>query len=293
MDPLEQQVRHTILLALQEDRAGCDITSKACIPTQQRARAEFVLKQSTTVAGLRFLPWICQAIDETLSLQVFAADREVHTEGKILASIEGNAQSILAGERTALNMLQHACGIAQLTSEFVQAVEGYNCAILDTRKTLPGLRAIQKYAVTMGGGSNHRLHLEERFLIKNNHLRLLQETTLHPVKEAILRARQLRPGSEVEVEVEDLEMLQEALDAGAEWILLDNMTPALVAQAVEITQNRARLEASGGIHLGNVRAYAATGVHGISIGALTHSVKAIDISLRVHFLTKEKTDVHT
>ncbi|MBS0603627.1 MAG: carboxylating nicotinate-nucleotide diphosphorylase [Verrucomicrobia bacterium] len=281
IEGLDQEVRRTILLALTEDRAAFDITSEACISPEKTTRADFVIKQNSRVAGLRFLPMICCAIDETLSWQVHAADGEVCADGMVLASIEGKARSILSGERTALNILQHASGIAHLTSEFVQAVKGFSCDILDTRKTLPGLRAIQKYAVVVGGGKNHRFHLEDRFLIKNNHLKLLKESTAHPVYEAVLRARILQPDARIEVEVENMEMLEEALDAKADLILLDNMAPLLVAEAVKIAKGKAYLEASGGINLSNVRDYAAAGVNGISIGALTHSVTAVDISLRM------------
>ncbi len=281
MEHLEQEVRRTILLALNEDRTTKDITSQACIPPDQLIRADFVLKQNSRVAGLRFLPWICETIDTSLKWHVHAFEGGEYSEGMILASIEGIAHSILAGERTALNLLQHASGVAHLTAQYVDAVKGFPCEILDTRKTLPGLRAIQKYAVKMGGGKNHRFHLEERFLIKNNHLALLKEISVHPVLEAIRRAKILQPEVKIEVEVESLAALEEALQGKADVILLDNMPPDVVAEAVRLGQGKAYLEASGGITLDNVRDYAATGVNGVSIGALTHSVSAVDISLRM------------
>ena len=281
MEHLEQEVRRTIILALNEDRTAKDITSQACVPEDRWIRADFVLKQNSRVAGLRFLPWICETIDSSLKWQVHAFEGGDYGEGMILASIEGAARSILAGERTALNLLQHASGVAHLTSRYVDAVKEFPCDILDTRKTLPGLRAIQKYAVKMGGGTNHRFHLEERFLIKNNHLALLKETTARPVLEAIHRARILQPQAKIEVEVESLAALEEALQGKADVILLDNMFPTAVAEAVKIAGGRTYLEASGGITLENVRDYAAAGVNGISIGALTHSVAAVDISLRI------------
>jgi nicotinate-nucleotide pyrophosphorylase (carboxylating) len=281
MEHLELEVRRTILLALAEDRTAFDITSHACIPSEKRARADVVLKQNSVIAGLRFLPVICECIDPSLACQIFAADGEKCNSSRALAYIEGKAHSILAGERTLLNFLQHASGIAHLTAQFVNAVKGFNCEILDTRKTLPGLRAIQKYAVAVGGGKNHRFHLEERFLIKNNHLKLLHEGISSPVLEAIRRARILQPEAKIEVEVETLKMLEEALEGKADLIMLDNMPPSLVVEAVKIAQGKAYLEASGGVHLSNVHEYAAAGVNGISIGELTHSVKAVDISLRV------------
>lgn len=281
MENLEQEVRRTILLALNEDRSTKDITSQACISPEKMVRADFILKQNSKVAGLRFLPWICETLDASLKWQVYAFEGEEYSDGMTLASMEGYAQAILAGERTALNLLQHASGIAHLTAQYVKAVAGFNCEILDTRKTLPGLRAIQKYAVAIGGGKNHRFHLEERFLIKNNHLALLKEVFPHPVLEAIRRAKILQPQTKIEVEVENLASLEEALQGKADLILLDNMPPATVAEAVKITQGKAYLEASGGITLTNVREYASAGVNGISIGALTHSVTAVDISLRI------------
>lgn len=281
MEHLEQEVRRTILLALNEDRATQDIASQACVPPEKMVRADFILKQNSKIAGLRFLPWICETIDPSLKWQVHAFEGKDYIEGMVLASVEGKARSILAGERTALNLLQHASGIAHLTTQYVKAVEGYPCEILDTRKTLPGLRAIQKYAVTVGGGKNHRFHLEERFLIKKNHLALLKEASSHPVLEAIRRAKVLQPQARIEVEVKSLADLEEALRGKADVILLDNMTPAIVAEAVKVSQGKAYLEASGGITLDNVREYASAGVNGISIGTLTHSVAAVDISMRI------------
>lgn len=281
MENLEQEARRTILLALSEDRIGNDITSRACIASDKSTRADFMLKQNSKIAGLRFLPWLCEAVDPSLKWQIHVGEGGDYVSGTYLASLEGSAQSILAGERTALNLLQHASGIAHLTSRYVDAVKGFKCDILDTRKTIPGLRAIQKYAVTVGGGKNHRFHLEDRFLIKNNHLKLLHESSSHPVLEAVRRARALQPHAKIEVEVESLLSLEEALAAKADTIMLDNMPLPLVAEAVKIAQEKSYLEASGGITLANVRDFAATGVNGISIGALTHSVSAVDISLRI------------
>jgi nicotinate-nucleotide pyrophosphorylase (carboxylating) len=281
MGHLEEEVRRTVRLALSEDRFNKDITSEACIPMDKSAQANFVLKQNSRIAGLRFLPWICEAIDPLLQWQIHGSEGGDYESGTTVATIIGNARSILSGERTALNLLQHTSSIANLTSQYVHAIKGFNCDILDTRKTLPGLRAIQKYAVTIGGGKNHRFHLEDQFLIKNNHLKLLKETISRPVFEAIRCAKIRQPQAKVEIEVENLADLEEALEAKAEVILLDNMPPSLVAQAVAIANGKTYLEASGGITLANVREYAATGVNGISIGALTHSVKAVDISLRI------------
>ncbi|MBI2809849.1 MAG: carboxylating nicotinate-nucleotide diphosphorylase [Candidatus Melainabacteria bacterium] len=281
MQHLEQEVRRTVQLALVEDSAARDITSEACVSQDTHSRADFVLKQNSKIAGLRFLPWICETVDSSLKWQLHVPEGGDYNDGTVLASIEGSARSILSGERTALNLLQHTSGIAHVTTAYVNAVKGFNCDILDTRKTLPGLRAIQKYAVALGGGKNHRFDLEERVLIKNNHLALLKETSAHPVRDAIRRSRILQPQVKIEIEVENLSMLEEALAAKADVILLDNMPAEMVAQAVKLANGQAYLEASGGITIETVREYAAAGVNGISIGALTHSVKAVDISLRM------------
>jgi nicotinate-nucleotide pyrophosphorylase (carboxylating) len=278
---IEQEIERLVLLSLAEDRAPFDITSHACIPTDKIASADVILKEDSIVAGLNFLSLICKCIDPQLSCHSLKLEGRAYSSGTIIASIQGKAHSILVGERTLLNLLQHACGIAHLTAQCVSAVKGFPCDILDTRKTLPGLRALQKYAVATGGGKNHRFHLQEHFLIKNNHLKILKETTPRPVSEAVRRARALHPGIKIEIEVENLAMLEEALEEKADLIMLDNMSPSLIAKAVQIAHAKAYLEASGGITLGNVREYAATGVDGISIGALTHSAKAADISLRM------------
>lgn len=280
-ETLSQEIRRTLQIALAEDHAENDVTSQACLPSETAAKASLLLKQPARIAGLVVLPILCQMLGSDLNLRLFVEDGCYCNPGTVLATVEGNARSILAGERTALNLIQHASGIATLTAEYVDAVKGFACDILDTRKTLPGLRAIQKYAVLIGGGKNHRFHLEDRFLVKDNHIKLLKETTSTPIAEAIRRARILQPGVKVEIEVSSLPMLEEALNAQAEVVLLDNMSVDLVKEAVKVNAGRAYLEASGGIGLADVAQYAATGVNGISIGALTHSVRAIDMSLKV------------
>ncbi len=280
-ETLVQEIRRTLQIALAEDHVEKDVTSQACLPRETAAKASLLLKQPARIAGLIILPILCQMLGSDLNLRLFVEDGCSCSPGTVLATVEGNAHSILAGERTALNLIQHASGIATLTAEYVDAVKGFACDILDTRKTLPGLRAIQKYAVLIGGGKNHRFHLEDRFLVKDNHIKLLRETTSTPIAEAIRRAKILQPGVNVEVEVSSISMLEEALNEQAEVILLDNMSVALVAEAVKINDGRAYLEASGGIDLEEVAHYAATGINGISIGALTHSVRAIDMSLKV------------
>ncbi len=276
---LEEHVRKVITSALDEDLAHEDITSRSCIDAEDIMRAQLILKQRARVAGLLFLPWIFEG--RISSFQLHAQDGMDYEAGTVLATLEGNALSILSLERSLLNLIQHTCGVATLTAQFVEKVKEYSCAIVDTRKTLPGLRAIQKYAVLAGGGKNHRFDLKERVLIKNNHLRHLSRTIENPISTAIRQARLKSDGALVEVEVETLKMLKEALDESPDAILLDNMSPECVAQAVELAQRKVYLEASGGITLSNARAYAETGVDAISIGALTHSAPAVDISLRI------------
>lgn len=278
MDTLVEEIKQLIKRALEEDRAFDDITSKACIDADLNISSQIVLKQRGVIAGLEFLSY---AFDPEIKIKRHVADGETHESGTLLATITGKARSILASERVALNLLQHATGVATQTNRFVIEVAGLDCAILDTRKTLPGLRALQKYAVRMGGGSNHRYDLSERFLIKDNHLAILGQRSSNPVADAIERARKFNPKIIIEIEVEDLAMLEEALKHKADIILLDNMSISMMKEAVAITKGRAYLEASGGIKLNNVRSVAETGVDAISIGALTHSVPSIDISLEL------------
>jgi nicotinate-nucleotide pyrophosphorylase (carboxylating) len=276
MEYLEQEVRRSIFLTLSENRKNTPLS-----PGNAHGQADFILKQPSKIAGLRFLPWICEAIDPALKWQVHAFEGQDCDHGTVIASIEGKAHSILSGERTALDILQHASSIAHLTSQFVKAIDGLRCDILDTRNTLPQLRAIHKYAVTVGGGKHSRFHLEERFLIKLDHLALLKERNARPMLEAVKRAKILQPNVKVEVEVNDLSLLEQALEGKADLILLENLPVEAVAKAVEIANGKAYLEVSGGITFENVRNYAATGVNGISIGALTHSVSLVDIALRM------------
>lgn len=281
LDYLTQEIRRTLQLALTEDHSHNDVTSQACVSEQEVAKASLLLKQPACIAGLIAIPVLCQLFDDKLHANLLIEEGASCPSGTILATIEGNARTLLAAERTALNLIQHASGIATKTAQYVEAVKGFACDILDTRKTLPGLRALQKYAVVLGGGKSHRHHLEDQFLIKDNHIKLLKETSQNPVSEAITRAKILHPNVKVEVEISSLEMLEEALITGVEVILLENMAVEMVKQAVLMNKGRAYLEASGGITLENVAEYAATGVNGISIGALTHSVQAIDMSLKV------------
>ena len=283
--------RATSLLenALLEDRATRDATTYACIDVNQRASATVIAKQDCVLSGLgcvRRILEVFAALDGTVSSHPEVTS---HTEifdgvrlrkGQSIAVVVHNARVVLSCERVILNIMQRMSGIATLTRKYVDAIEGTKAIILDTRKTAPGLRMLDKYSVTCGGGHNHRLDLSDGVLIKNNHIALAGG-----VVPALERALRNRRGSEtVEIEVRSLEELDLVLQNGAEAVLLDNMTPDQVREAVERVQKAGRpvpLEASGGITLENIRAYAETGVNFISVGALTHSVQAVDLSMRI------------
>jgi len=275
--------------ALQEDRATHDATSTACIEPSQRATATILAKQECILAGVGCVSRILDVyavLDSTVTSHYEVTTHQEIFDGVRLRAgqqigvIRHNARVILSCERVILNFLQRMSGTATLTRKFVDAVAGTKARILDTRKTAPGLRAIDKYGVRCGGGQNHRLDLSDGVLIKNNHIALAGG-----IVPALERAQKNRKGKQpIEIEVRSLKELQEALDHKAEAILLDNMSPEDVKRAVEICSKldrRIPLECSGGIKLENVRAYAETGVDFISVGALTHSVNAVDMSLRV------------
>jgi nicotinate-nucleotide pyrophosphorylase (carboxylating) len=289
MDWNSRRITAIIENALNEDRATRDATSYACIDPGQRAAATIIAKQDCILAGVGCVPRILDAYatldgavtshyEVTSHPSIFDGIR-VH-KGQQIAVITHNARVILSCERVILNFLQRMSGVATTTRQFVDAVAGTRARILDTRKTIPGLRVIDKYAVRCGGGQNHRLDLSDGVLIKNNHIALAVGSAT-----ALERALRNRRGNQlIEIEVRSLEEMRQALEHGAEAILLDNMTAESVREAVEICSHLTRrppLECSGGINLENVRAYAETGVDFISVGALTHSSAAADMSMRV------------
>jgi nicotinate-nucleotide pyrophosphorylase (carboxylating) len=267
---LERVVR----TALDEDVGAGDRTTEGVVPADARCRAELVLEEPGVACGIGAARAVFEALDPDVRFEPLLGDGDgVSDPPAPLAELEGRARALLTGERTALNLLGRMCGIATLTARYVAAVEGTGVTILDTRKTTPGLRALEKYAVRRGGGANHRAGLDDAILVKDNHLRIAGG--IAPAVAA------LRDGLPIEVEAETLADVAEALEAGADRILLDNMTPAEVAEAVGLVAGRVPLEASGGISLATVRAYAVTGVDFISIGALTHSVRSLHVSLEV------------
>ena len=277
--PPVADIRRAIRLALQEDLPFDDITTTALFPVRTQARARIIAQQPLVVAGLAAAVRTFQAVDATLVSSIHRQDGERAQDGDCLLQIEGDGRSILKAERVALNFLQHLSGVATLTRRFCDAVRGYPVTILDTRKTIPGLRALQKWAVLLGGGTNHRHSLSDAVLIKDNHLALLSDTTA-PVRTACRKVRASAPGNTtITVEVESLAAVRQALAERADIILLDNMNSATVRQAVRLINGRALVEVSGGITLKNIRAMAAAGPDRISIGALTHSAPGATVSL--------------
>jgi nicotinate-nucleotide pyrophosphorylase (carboxylating) len=270
-------MREIVERALQEDLGSGDVTTEALFEPDQTGRAVIRTKEPCVLAGLPIAQFVFELLDEKLRFVPQARDGERIAARQAITEIDGPLRSILMGERTALNFLQRMSGIATLIARFVEALEGLSTQILDTRKTAPGLRILDKYAVWMGGGHNHRLGLYDGVLIKSNHARLAGG-----VGAALRRARGRAPTTlKIEVEVSSLSELAEALKAGADIIMLDNMSLDEMRQAVERAEGRALLEASGGVTLENVRAIAETGVDFISVGALTHSPKAIDMNMEV------------
>ena len=284
MSQLPPEVYNLIDAALSEDQAFNDPTTHALVPQGIQAVGMIRAKGNGMLAGIEICQAVFQRIDASLDAQVLLPDGSALTPGTDLARIEGDAGSILRAERVALNFLQRMSGIASDTNEYVKAIEGSQARIVDTRKTAPGHRYLDKYAVRMGGGYNHRLNLADGILINDNHIEALrsQEMGLQDViKLALSRASHT---IKVEVEVESLEAAEEAAAAGAHIIMLDNMSPELMRQAMEIIDGRAVVEASGGISMETVRAVAASGVDLISVGGLTHSTKALDISLDLEYI---------
>jgi nicotinate-nucleotide pyrophosphorylase (carboxylating) len=270
-------LRDTLLAALREDVGAGDLTSRATIPSDARASAAYRAKQGLVVAGVRVIEEIVRLVDPQIEFKATSSDGASLQTGGILAEVKGPARAILTAERTSLNLLQRMCGIATLTRQYVDKIQGTRARIVDTRKTVPGLRVLDKYSVACGGGMNHRMGLFDGVLIKNNHI-AFHSSAAQAVKEA---RRHLGHLVKIEVEVRSLEELESALSAGADVVLLDNFDPAETRKAVALVAGRVPLESSGGITLETVRSFAEAGVDYISVGALTHSVPAVDIHLRV------------
>ena len=263
--------------ALKEDINYIDITTDNLIPQEQEGEARFLAKAEGVLCGIDVAIRVFTLIQPDFQYEVFIKDGEYVKKGDIIATVKGKTRTILKGERTALNLLQHMSGIATMTNKIVKIVEGTNASIADTRKTLPGLRPIQKYAVTVGGGKNHRYNLSDAAMLKDNHV-----DAGGGITGAVKKLRtKLGHMAKVELEVRNLDELREALSVDVDVIMLDNIDNETMKKAVEITNGKALLEASGGITEETIRGVAETGVDIISIGALTHSVKAFDISLKI------------
>ena len=265
---------------LAEDLGRGDITTQATVPRSTHGRGRFLAKEKMVVAGIEAAEAVFAALDGQMQIEAFVADGDEVEPGKVIARIQGFADILLAGERTALNLMQRLSGIATLTRQYVTAIEGTKAQIVDTRKTTPGLRMLEKYAVAVGGAKNHRYGLDDGVLIKDNHIALAGG-----IKTAVKKAREtVGHLHKIEIEVMSEAGLREAITAGADIVMLDNQTPEETAQLVTVARemdSRVILESSGGITLANVRAYAETGVDLISIGALTHSARAMDISFKI------------
>jgi nicotinate-nucleotide pyrophosphorylase (carboxylating) len=278
-------VRGIVRRALGEDVPWGDVTTEALIPTSLPARGRFVAREAGIVAGLLVAATVFEELGPDVRFAPCLHDGSRLTVGTVLAEVSGPARPILTGERVALNLMQRMSGIATETARYVDAIAGTGATIVDTRKTAPGLRLLDKSAVRYGGGSNHRFSLSDGVLVKDNHLALLSGGQ---VQEALRAVRASVPHTiRVEIEVDRIDQIEDALAAGADIILLDNMAPGQLRKAVEMIGGRALTEASGGISLETVRAIAESGVDLISVGALTHSVRALDISLELEAADKD------
>ncbi|MEI7436912.1 MAG: carboxylating nicotinate-nucleotide diphosphorylase [bacterium] len=275
------EVAAGIQRALEEDIGRGDVTTQALVPAGQPGRAAIISRVACVVAGLDIARAVFSAVDARLTCELLAADGQLVAPGAILLRVHGPLGAILTAERTALNFLQRLSGIATLTRRFVDRVRPLQTRILDTRKTTPGLRRMEKYAVTCGGGTNHRMGLYDMVLIKDNHRALLRQAGIATLAAAVETARMRAAGVPVEIEVENEAELADALNGKPDWVLLDNMNTDQLRSCVALCAHRCPLEASGGVTLENVAAIAATGVDAISIGGLTHSATAVDLSLEL------------
>ena len=254
--------------------SGGDITSKATIAEDARFTAEMNARQSIVAAGIDIAAAFFRALDPEIEIELHAKDGDRVEHGSMLMRLAGNARAMLTAERSALNTLQHLSGVATLTRRYVDAIAGTGTILIDTRKTIPGLRVLEKFAVRMGGAQNHRMRLDDGVLIKDNHV-----AVSGGVAEAVRRAKGANTGLQVQVEVDRIDQIEPALDAGADRLLLDNMDPRMLRQAVRVVSGRVPLEASGGVTLETIRFLAETGVDFISVGRITQSAPAVDIGL--------------
>ena len=273
------EIRQAVQNALAEDIGSGDATTLATVPETTMAQAVMCAREPLVVAGLAFAEIAFTELSPAVSIERLARDGQPLKAGEVMLRVSGRARTILTAERVALNFVQRLSGIATFTTQFVDAIKETQAQILDTRKTTPGWRRFEKYAVTCGGGKNHRLGLSDMILIKDNHLAALQNEQPNATAAAVARAREKFPKLKIEVEADTLEQAEQAAEAGADIVLLDNMNLIQLRLAVQKIKGRAQTEASGGVNPANVRAIADAGVDFISVGALTHSAHAVDIGL--------------
>ncbi len=280
VQPLQpDEIRRAIQMALAEDLGSGDATTLATVPENSTLTVVMRAREVLVAAGLPLAEAAFRELSPSIQIESLARDGHHAKTGESLLRISGDARAILSAERVALNYVQRLSGIATLTAQFVDAIKGTHAQIIDTRKTTPGLRRLEKYAVTCGGGTNHRFGLFDMVLIKDNHLAALRDAKPNAVAAAVHAAREKFPQLKVEVEADTLEQVEQGAAAGADFVLLDNMTIVQLRLAVQKCKGRTKTEASGGVNLSTVRAIAETGVDFISVGALTHSARAVDIGL--------------
>ena len=273
------EIRRAVQLALAEDIGSGDATTLATVPANAKAKAVLRARELLVVAGIEFAESAFKQLSPKIKTEKKFSDGMQANAGDTLLTVSGPARAILTAERVALNFVQRLSGVATLTSQFVAAIKGTRAQILDTRKTTPGWRRFEKYAVACGGGCNHRIGLFDMVLIKDNHLAALRNEKPNAIAAAVARAREMFPKLKIEVEADTLEQVEQAVNACADFILLDNMDLKQLRMAVKIVRGRMKTEASGGVNLETVRAIAKTGVDFISVGALTHSARAVDVGL--------------
>lgn len=281
---LEKEIEQLIDRAIAEDVRSGDITSMACLSDSRQTTGTFFLKQSGVVAGQPLLQLLFQKIDPRVEVSLLIEEGTYQKAGTLIAKISGPAPAIMSGERVALNLLQHASGVATITSTYVRKIAGLKCDILDTRKTLPGLRALEKYAVAVGGGKNHRNGLDDCFLIKPSHLAFLTGSDQHPISKAVEKVKLHNRELPIEIQIDDLAHIDEVLKHDVRAIMLRNLPTDELAEcvaAIRKANKRVYLAFSGDVMLETVRDYAQTGINGISVGALTNSVQDLDIGMRL------------
>jgi len=270
----QQQLDNFVDYVLSEDLGSGDVTSRVSVPASARFSAVLAARQPIVVAGLQLAAAFFRKLNPEVAIEFLVQDGDNVAAGQPLLRIAGSAQLMLAAERSALNTLQHLTGIATVTRSYVEAIAGTDCVLLDTRKTIPGLRAIEKYAAKVGGARNHRMRLDDGILIKDNHI-----AAAGSIVEAVKAAKAANTGLEVQVEVDGIEQIEPALMAGADRLLCDNMSPAKLKGAVALVGGRVPIEASGGVRLDTIREIASTGVDFVSVGRITQSAPAADIGL--------------